>query len=170
MFDKHIRVLFITIIGLMPLFLHGQSMQRSAFVSSSAMNSGQPSLESSFGELMVDSYFSSSTILTQGFIQNDLYIPNGTPVDLGTLRGKAFPNPVISVLNVQIDFKDASDVTIEVIDVLGKKRTVNTRNSLQGNTTILELEVDRLESGIYFIRVISDKNQYNQVFKVTKAS
>lgn len=143
-------------------------IQRSAFVSGAGISSSSL-LESSLGELMVKTVSASSSILTQGFIQNDqasLY--TGLPA-YEILLGKAYPNPVSSDLTIEIDGDKYKEMRVNLMNVLGEPLNVEMQNLSIGNKKILKLNLESLSPGIYFVKVISFTDHLTQVFKITKA-
>ena len=152
---------------LLYLSAFSQSLQRSAFVSSGNSTSTS-SLESSIGELMVDTYSNPSNILSQGFIQNDQFSVSVNFIVLEQIQGTVFPNPVTSVLNVEIVAVDNSAVIIEVVDVLGKKHFLPLKSSLFNHKYTYELNFDGLSPGIYFVKIVDPKSQFNQTYKISK--
>jgi len=85
-------------------------------------------------------------------------------VDLAKVKVNAFPNPVDEVLNVQITIPVSGQLTIDVIDVLGRNVSqLNLGNLTEGNYTD-ELNLSSLNTGNYFMvtrldgTIISTKN------------
>ena len=70
-------------------------------------------------------------------------------IDVGS-----FPNPVSSVLNINVDFVTEVNVRIIVFDVLGR-RYLDKELHLEGD--MLSLDVSSLVKGTYFYEIIMDK-------------
>ena len=66
-----------------------------------------------------------------------------------------YPNPVKNILN--IDSKEFKLTKIEIYSVIGKKMKQFTSN-------LHKVNVDDLSSGLYLIKVISDKGSYTTKF------
>lgn len=160
---------FLLFILFVPFALFSQSIQRHVFsVAGNSNSTSGYTLQSNIGELMVETYLTSSNMISQGFVQND---PLGVSVnnnEIQTLDFKIFPNPVFSVLNVDITILSTSDVLIEVFDVLGKKQQTDIKCNRQNNRSVYELDFENTTPGLYFIQIRSSANQLNQTFKITK--
>ncbi len=146
-----------------------QTIQRSSVFGCAGnySNIGTLQLQSNIGELMADTYAGSQNIFTQGFVQPE--VPTATKIEqnVSGQESNVFPNPVIDKLNVQLGITDLSDVKIEVYDVLGKIQVISISNN-SDNKKNYQLDFDQLNSGFYFIRIISVKSQFNKTFKVNK--
>ena len=66
----------------------------------------------------------------------------------------SYPNPVSSVLNINVGYIVDEKVRIYVVDVLGR-RYLDKEIFLDGN--MLLLDVSSLESGTYFYEITKDK-------------
>ncbi len=153
------------------VFVFSQNIERSSYFSSTGnyKNSGTLQLQYNIGELMSDSYTGAQNMMTNGFVQPEpsLSVSVGTVINSGNCV--LYPNPVSGNLFVLLELQDYSDVTSEVFDVLGKKQlTEMISNNNKGKYTG-ELNFEKLSSGIYFVRIISAKNQFNRTFKVSKS-
>lgn len=72
--------------------------------------------------------------------------------DFGTVKAfNVFPNPAIDVLNVSIETNNTKNVSVELVDVLG--RTIET-NTVSNN--IASFNVSKLNKGIYLVNVKSN--------------
>ena len=149
-------------------FAFSQSIERYAFSSAGSLSSGLPMIQSNIGELMSDTYVTSGTMLTQGFVQNDQVSVNVDPTRPRDIQSKAFPNPVSSHLNITISSCECAELFIEVFDFSGKKVLSSTGSTFQSGKGAYELNLEGFSPGIYFISVRSDKDQLNQVFRITK--
>ncbi|MCW3071669.1 MAG: hypothetical protein JWO44_1559 [Bacteroidetes bacterium] len=160
-------VLFLFLL-LKSAFAFSQSIQRYAFSSAGSLSSGLPLIQSNIGELMSDTYLTSGTMLTQGFVQNDQVSVNVDPHRPADIQSKAFPNPVSSHLNITISSCECADLLIEIFDYSGKKLVSASGSSFQSGKGAYELSLEGFSPGIYFISVRSDKDELNQVFRITK--
>jgi hypothetical protein len=144
-----------------------QNIQRYAFSSAGAQNAGLPSVQSNMGELMADTYIVPGHMYTQGFVQNDQVAVNIDPA-LRDIQSNAFPNPVSSHLNITISSCQCTNLLIEIFDFSGKKLISASGSSFQSGKGVYELNLESFSNGIYFVSVRSDKEQLNQVFRITK--
>ena len=68
-----------------------------------------------------------------------------------------YPNPVVSLINIQIDDNDVNSYQVEIINITGQKVFTNSYSNLSTS-----VNVENLNSGIYFIRITADnKKIYN---------
>ncbi|MCE3280290.1 MAG: hypothetical protein K0S44_2481 [Bacteroidetes bacterium] len=163
------RVFFVSVffICVQHLVVYSQSIQRFSFASGAGMNGNTFLLESNIGELVVDTYNSGTNLLTQGFIQNDDFLL-GYATNLRAIQGKVFPNPVSSFLHIELELVTYPELSIEVYDMLGKRQILQLNKHFKGSKVVYELNFENINSGFYFVKVISADNRFNEVFKVTK--
>jgi Secretion system C-terminal sorting domain len=67
---------------------------------------------------------------------------------------KAFPNPTISILNLQLS-SGIIDGTVTVFDMLGKQIL---KNKININNNIVQLDVSNISNGLYLVKVSSEGN------------
>jgi parallel beta-helix repeat protein len=79
--------------------------------------------------------------------------------DLFTL----YPNPATDEVNLNFQSKGAEHLTFTVSDMLGKVRLIE-ENTSQNGDNYLKLNIENLENGIYFIKVVSENME--QVRKI----
>lgn len=122
------------------------------------------------GEIAVATQSSSSIVLTQGFHQplastTTTVIPQYTD---GNFSVNVFPNPTLGSFSIEIVTEEETDLTIVVVDILGKLcGKVNQVNQFEGRS-IYKCELNRFSSGIYFVKVSSKDDKYNKTIRVQK--
>ena len=79
------------------------------------------------------------------------------------LEVEVFPNPVVNQLSVKIETEGAEEVTLSIVDMVGRIHHSKTAFTKTGLNTI-ELDLETLESGQYLIRVQSDSKEYTSQF------
>ena len=79
----------------------------------------------------------------------------------------AYPNPITSVLHLDINTKKNGIAAIDVLDISGKKLIGINRSLANGRNLFTIKETTRLSNGIYFIRINIDGN--TSIMKMTKA-
>ncbi len=85
---------------------------------------------------------------------------NENPVDIFI---KAFPNPFINQLEIDVFLHDTQDIKIELFDMNGKSIIVKTKKSSKiGCTSFVITNLDNLPSGLYLIRTLTDKISASQ--------
>jgi hypothetical protein len=101
--------------------------------------------------------------LTEGFQQPGIHLKAGPGRSV-----EAFPNPVFTTLRVQINVKEVTDVTLELLSVSGVQMM---KTVLKGIDSFVEYPIDftRIPQGIYLLHVYSgsDRNMDN-LFKIEK--
>lgn len=73
-----------------------------------------------------------------------------------------YPNPANNIFYIQGDRLNAEKATVSMLNLLGENIAVPTRKS--GN--VIELNIEGLESGIYFIRVEDGNSTFNEKITV----
>lgn len=69
-----------------------------------------------------------------------------------------FPNPVSSLTTISFSIEKSQNISILVIDVLGKEiKTISTKNISSGKNKIT-IDLSELNSGIYFCKIKSNEN------------
>lgn len=79
------------------------------------------------------------------------------PLDVEELN--IYPNPVINNLQVAIDLKTATNLTLKLYDVSGKVMLNQKEGSILAGQTTIELALGNLASGIYLLGIETDKGQ-----------
>ena len=169
--NSKINLLFYSlIVGLICLSnsIFSQAIQRGTIFSSAGHygTSSNLQLQSNIGELMTNT-FSNQTILTQGFVQPEPPIVTFTN-NYQNIDGVAYPNPVSSVLYLVLNNIINSELNIEVFDMLGNKQIVEIKNEDFLSKSQYQLHFEKFDSGIYFVRIVSQDNKLNKTFKVNK--
>jgi Secretion system C-terminal sorting domain len=149
--------------------MYAQTIQRPT-ISASAGNHSHPGtlqLQSNIGELMIETY-TATNIVTQGFAQPEPPLITVNVNQYTFADGKVFPNPVTDNLFIQLNLPNYDDVSIELIDMLGKIQLINILKQETIGKSIYQLNMENVDAGIYFVRIISPKNQLNKTVKVNK--
>ncbi len=99
---------------------------------------------------------------------DNLYIYAGNNVYISAIEDntkiKVYPNPFSNTVNIEFKDINASNIIIEVYDMLGKKiKQHSIANQKEGN---IRVDLQNIQSGVYFVRF---SNQYvNKFFKIIK--
>lgn len=72
-----------------------------------------------------------------------------------------YPNPTAGDFSISINNNYASKLTITIVDVLGKEVYSSTKSNL-GSNYFTTLNLNSIDSGIYFININSDSNSKTQ--------
>jgi len=82
-----------------------------------------------------------------------------TDVPLDVEKITVYPNPVINRLQVAIDLKTATNLTLKLYDVSGKILVNQRKHQLTTGLTTIDFDVGHLASGIYLLGVETNKGQ-----------
>jgi Secretion system C-terminal sorting domain/PKD domain/SprB repeat len=69
-----------------------------------------------------------------------------------------YPNPVNNILNIDLKMNKSENITIKVFNTLGQT-LISDKQTVQDGATSLSYNTESLESGIYFISIISESNE-----------
>jgi len=103
------------------------------------------------------------------FIMDNAYVDNvkfmetsdvGVSAELMNDYLNIYPNPVTELLNITLFSNTQQDVTIELMDLQGKLIESRIEKTFIGNNSF-QLNLNGRPSGIYFIRMTTDKGIYN---------
>ena len=78
-----------------------------------------------------------------------------------------YPNPATNSLNIDLNSISASQGVISIVDAQGKQVGGSGINIIQG-VNHFEMDISTLQPGIYFVKVVDDKNMVYPVTKVQK--
>ncbi|MBL7890352.1 MAG: T9SS type A sorting domain-containing protein [Bacteroidia bacterium] len=150
--------------------LFSQSIQRHAFVSAASSNqlTAGYGLQSSIGELAVETNLGSTNALTQGFIQNEQPgVIVGTDQKVN-LNFKTYPNPVCTSFSIEFLSNVSYDIHIEVFDAMGRKLNIRNERYWENDRALYVLNMEALNAGLYLVKAYSETAKFNQVFMVSK--
>lgn len=139
-----------------------QSLDRSVVSSGGSYTQATGiNLSATVGEVAVTTLTGASSILTQGFQQPDgLFVGIVNPVS-GFVSSIAYPNPVASILTLELSSSKNEDLLITCHDLLGRTvLPVLTQSLVSGETIRLSMDVHQLIPAMYFIRIVR-KNEQN---------
>ncbi len=140
-------------------------------VISSAGGVGQYSaiqLEWTLGETAIGTVSETSRMYTVGFnqpiiVQQNLLSKN---INNGSLV-KVFPNPVKDILTVQIQLVHSNTAKIILSDIFGETMT---ERSVKTSLTTINIPLQNLIAGIYFLRVLDLNGNQLSNYKIIKAN
>lgn len=123
-------------------------------------------LFSNIGELHVDTYSSASNYITEGFVQPFYSIVVNIPDKLNIDVVSIYPNPASVQLFISTG-KACTSLLVEVYDVQGRQ-VLFLNNAQQVSGSVYTMNVSALASGVYFLKLIVDKEQLLQNIKLIK--
>ncbi|HYM19639.1 MAG TPA: zinc-dependent metalloprotease [Candidatus Kapabacteria bacterium] len=88
--------------------------------------------------------------------------------DRQSVQPQIYPNPSTGVTNLQYEVNDFTFVKISLCDILGKEIIVVFSGLQSEGYYQLSLPTQYLPSGNYICRILTEKNQYNLKFTLTK--
>ena len=87
------------------------------------------------------------------------------PNDMETMTTlNLFPNPADEVLNIQFDGNITNDIQLNVMDATGK--SIRTHTCQANDFTNIQLNVNDLQSGIYFVQIIFNEKILTEKFVI----
>jgi hypothetical protein len=93
-----------------------------------------------------------STPQSLAFIKGDYESIGIKENELASIDLKLFPNPVKSTLNINLYNENGDQISCDLINALGQTIKKDSFSSDRGNVTF-KLNLDNVESGIYFVKV-----------------
>ena len=113
------------------------------------------------------SFATGDTTIMRDSILN-LFNPSGVNDLANVVTGvKLFPSPAAQEMTVSLQLKQAADIKLEVVDLLGKVvATLYDEKAVAGNMQV-KVPTGTYSSGVYFIRMRSGEKTANYKFTVT---
>ncbi|GAA4451128.1 T9SS-dependent choice-of-anchor J family protein [Rurimicrobium arvi] len=79
-----------------------------------------------------------------------------------------FPNPAADVINAEFTLENKSNVSMEIIDLMGKVVKTIPAQSLNAGTYQVPTSVSDLANGVYVLKIMTENGNATQRFSVTK--
>ena len=131
------------------------------------LDNGTISLSYTLGEIAINTLEAGSLVLTQGFQQSmEIGTFNPETPDLNW-QVKAWPNPVVKELYLQINSDIQEDLILETFDLSGRlhiSRKIET--PLYSETYTLDFS--GLEMGVYFVKIRTADYSLQRIVKIQK--
>jgi hypothetical protein len=143
----------------LPMIGFGQVTTPSVISSSGdSYNNGGIMMDYTLGEIVIETYTNSNTILTQGFHQGDLKVTTAV-VNLD-IKTKIYPNPTTNFLIIELEKNVNAELL--VYDINGKIVIKDKLNEEQKK----QLDFSFLNQGNYLLHInIADKQSVYQINK-----
>ena len=143
---------------------YGQSISRQTIASQGASNvlSNGIFISQSIGQQSITGNYKGDVSLNQGFQQSqwNRLISSNPPKLISTL---IYPNPFLSTIYFQFSEPVLQPIAVAIFDVTGKLVHATTKSTLN---SILQLDLQNLAVGVYFVRLHSASFQYySQIVK-----
>jgi hypothetical protein len=106
---------------------------------------------------VIGTYFKNGYTLRQGFQQP--FVSPGTVLILpeNKLNAILYPNPFHQSINILFNGLITNDVIVTVSDIMGK----NILSRRLPSSQLINLPLEYLPDGIYFLKIIAEKKQFN---------
>ncbi len=146
-----------------------QSFDRSVLSSDGATSTdGTITLDWTLGELATTTIITQNGMLSQGFHQPVLSVSKILTTNKleDYYQIKVMPNPVSTYLNVHVKGELENTLLVDLLDFNGK---VVKRERLLFPYTPIQFDMDIYPSGLYVVRVMTDKNEPIKMFKINKS-
>lgn len=152
------KLLFTLLLSICCLGAYGQ-LHDLVSTSGASFENSTGYLSHTIGEVFTTTVSSSSVILTQGFLQGELN--TGVPViNASTFQMVVYPNPVSSLLTLQVDKPEGFDYLL-----------YDSRGSLIGRDQVrderIEIDFSALAPAIYILKVTNHKEEV-RLFQIVK--
>lgn len=147
-----------------------QSVQRSCVVSGAGSIQAGLSIQSNIAELFVPTFSTVNTIISQGFLQNNIQVVTHSINSESSGAIILYPNPCSDLLFVEIgqEFLNESIASIELYNVLGEQQAVDILSYASDRGMKVSLDLSKLVAGVYFIKIYSKDNSIYKTLKLTK--
>lgn len=125
-------------------------------------------LEWTLGEAAIGTVSQTNRLYTVGF--NQPVIVQQNLISKNTINSpiiKVFPNPVKDILTVQIQLVTLNTTKIILSDIFGQSMT---ERSVTAKISTLNIPLQNLIAGIYFLRVLDTNGQQLSNYKIIKAN
>jgi hypothetical protein len=119
-------------------------------------------------------YYNASTgenareVINVSHIKYDQLVVGVEENDLAISKLGIHPNPTSGNLNVNFELEQSENVTIEVLDLLGKSVSVQNFGTLVSGAQKLNMDLSDLNSGIYFVKINAGNKVSTQKVNVIK--
>ncbi len=139
--------------------LRGNTQELLTGTAGEYFETGNLSLSWSLGEVLTETFNTDKLYLTQGFQQEyDIETSIIQKLEKG-LQVKLYPNPVTNSLIIEyIDHQKPTNHRLEMFDISG--RLIQVRENLE---VINKIDVEHINSGTYFIRIIDLQEKSIQI-------
>ena len=127
------------------------------------------SLSWTLGQLASTSLMATNNILTQGFQQPYYFDPFNIPVALtDSFDIKVYPNPAVDHVNIAYSTLQEGKIKFELFDLLGNKLMPDIEKYSGISKRVFELNLSNFDSGIYLLRILSEKTRIINTHKIVK--
>ncbi|MCK4406378.1 MAG: T9SS type A sorting domain-containing protein [Bacteroidales bacterium] len=124
------------------------------------------SISWTLGEIVTETFVSDDNTLTQGFQQSLLYVFIINENADSIFNINVYPNPTNSILNINIDSKIKTSISIKLFDIHGNCLF---DKEINGNKNFYEkINLSNYRNSMYLLKIISSKNKFVKSYKIQK--
>ena len=124
------------------------------------------SISWTLGEIVTETFVSDDNTLTQGFQQSLLYVFSIDENADSIFNINVYPNPTNSILNINIDSKIKTSISIKLFDIHGNCLF---DKEINGNKNFYEkINLSNYRNSMYLLKIISSKNKFVKSYKIQK--
>lgn len=153
---------FFLVLSLLLLFFKSRAQE---VISSAGATHSSANLQLSWtvGELMVETFSSGGTILTQGFHQSKLVITAINQILLAEFDLEVYPNPTSGEVNIKLNKGNISKLRFSIYTSQGKQIR---QQEFSSQTERINMQL--LAPGYYILKITRDTDIPVQTFKIVK--
>jgi len=111
-------------------------------------------------------------VATKEVVQSASVVPTATTVGIKDNSNSTFfnisPNPVNNIANVSFSLKNATNISLQVFDITGKKVITHNEASMHQGIHNLGLDVKDLQNGIYLLSLITNEGSTTKRLVISK--
>lgn len=107
----------------------------------------------SIGEMtLVNTFYGSNVIVTQGLLQNDVSVPVNVSTTILSQNLQVYPNPASSIVNIKLNAPKTGILSYRLMDMTGKILITNSAE-VSSNTLVQEVNIESFAMATYVLEV-----------------
>ena len=162
---KKLLLILLMIISIESIFSQSISREVNASTGEYFINSNS-SISWTLGEIVTETFVSDDNTLTQGFQQSLLYVFSINENTDSIFIINVFPNPTNSILNININSKIKTSLSLKLFDIHGNCLF---DKEINGNKNFYEkINFSNYRNSMYLLKIISSKNNFVKSYKIQK--
>lgn len=163
------KIPYLLFVILVPVCSYSQTSERQVIGSMGSYQTATGISHSyTVGELAIGTGTSPSLIITQGFNQSDNLTTGLNEVIESEFTMSYYPNPTESILNFDFNSEQPVSITLNLFDAGGKTVNIDQETVLVDGMMNYQLNMSRLTSGSYLIRISDSKGEINKTLRIQK--
>lgn len=126
---------------------------------------GSVSLEYSIGEVVIETYTGTQTLITQGFHQAKYVITMISEIASDDYSISVYPNPTSDNITIDISARAGGNLKLKLFDAQGKL-LINEKVKSEEKTKIINLQT--FSKGVYLLNIYNDQDKQIKSYKIEK--